>query len=69
MITAKEIMKRANISRSTIVYRLKQMKKAGIKIKEFYLNENNRPIRVFTEEIAEQIINWRGAKPGRKKQK
>ena len=68
MITAKEIMEKAGISRSTIIYRIKQMKNAGIVISSEYQETNRAPIRVFTDEIAQMIIDWRGAKPGRKRQ-
>ena len=69
MITIRDIEKQADISRETIYYRLKQLQKRGMEIKSEYVTEDSRPVRIFTDETAEAIINWRGAKPGRKKQK
>ena len=69
MISIYDLGEKADISRETIYYRLKQLQKRGMEIKSEYVTEDSRPIRIFTDEIAEQIINWRGAKPGRKKQK
>ncbi len=69
MITKKDLCIRADLTQQGLDYRLKQMEKTGIKIKAIYQQTDRAPIRIFTNEIAEAIINWRGAKPGRKKQK
>ena len=64
MQTINDIMKKGDISRATVHNRLKRLK---IKVIPFYQQENGRVIRIFPDETADLIINWRGAKPGRKK--
>lgn len=66
MQTINDIMKKGDISRATVHNRLNRLEREVI---PDYQQENGRPIRIFTDETAEAIINWRGAKPGRKKQK
>ena len=67
MKTINDIMKEGDICKATVHNRLNQMKKIGIKPRPVYEHIDNRPVRIFTDEMAEQIIDWRGAKPGRKK--
>ncbi len=67
MITKKDLLIATGLTQQGLDYRLKQMKKAGMKIKPMYQQTNRAPIRVFAEEVAQQIIDWRGAKPGRKR--
>ena len=66
MQTINDIMIKGDISRATVHNRLNRLEREVI---PDYQQENGRPVRIFTEEIAEAIINWTGAKPGRKKQK
>ena len=65
MQTILDIMIQADISKATVHNRLKRL---PVKVRPVYQHINGRPVRVFTDEIADQIINWTGAKPGRKKQ-
>ena len=67
MITKKDLIQSTGLTQQGLDYRLKQMKKAGIKIKPMYQQTDRAPIRVYSEEVAQLIIDWRGAKPGRKR--
>ena len=66
MITKKDLKRLSGLTQQGLDYRLKQMKKAGIKIKPMYKQTDRAPIRIYSEEVAEQIVNWRGRKPGPK---
>lgn len=65
MQTINDIMIKADISRATVHNRLNRL---PMKVRPVYEHINGKPVRVFTDEISLEIINWRGAKPGRKKQ-
>ena len=68
MITKKQLLLETGLSQQGLDYRIGIMKKSGIVIKSEYQETNRAPIRVFTDEVAQMIIDWRGAKPGRKRQ-
>ena len=69
MKTINDVMEEGDISKATVHNRLNRLKKGGLKVMPVYRHENGRPVRVFTEEVAQMIIDWRGKKPGRKKGK
>ena len=66
MQTINDIMIKGDISRATVHNRLNRLE---TKVIPDYQQENGHPVRIFTDKEAEAIINWRGAKSGRKKQK
>ena len=64
METIKQVASNAGVSTRTV------QRRAGVLgVEKRYEGKPGEPIRVFTEIEAEQIVNWRGAKPGRKKGK
>ena len=65
MQTINDIMKKGDISRATVHNRINRLE---IELIPIYQQENGHPVRIFTDKEAEAIINWTGAKPGRKKQ-
>ena len=68
MKTKKYLLTETGLTKQGLTYRINQMKKSGIVISSEYQETNRAPIRVFTDEIAQMIIDWRGKKPGRKRQ-
>ena len=62
MDTIKQVATNAEVSTRTVQRRAKILG-----FLKRYRGDPGTPIRIFTKSEAEQIINWTGAKPGRKK--
>ena len=67
MITNKDVEKATGLTRQGVIYRLKQMEEAGSGISARYKPGKVGPIRVYTEEDLQTIINYEARKPGRKR--
>jgi len=64
MVSASKLRFKADLSRTGFVYRLDQMRNAGVKIPEHYVKYGQRE---FPEYFAEMFINWKPRKPGPKR--
>lgn len=62
MITKNELADKLNLSGLTVRNRAK-----ALNLEEKYETENGTNIRVFTDQEADMIENYRGKKPGRKR--
>ena len=63
MITIDDISDKAGLTRTAVMYRIKQM--GGLPVR--YKQGKTGAIRVYTEEDLQAIINYKAKKPGRKR--
>ena len=67
MITIEDIANKAGLTRTAVMYRIKQLEEAGAPISESFKRGKVGSIRVYSEDDLQAIINYKARKPGRKR--
>lgn len=62
-----DIAEKLELSRTAVLYRIKQMETRGDKLSENYQRGKRGAVRVYTDKDLKKIINYQAKKPGRKR--